>query len=343
MVQRVVLVTALLAIMITAFQRCKSLTMRRIRFYRTFPNMKLEEDRRVEFREKKSINLAPAASSPSTSGSAKGSDGAKCPFPHEIFTGKVASSSKPSESTIPGTLPTEIYTSNLDLVKKDGSNSVEEWEGYMNGFDWQLEQARRLLEGPGFAPIRMTLWEPILAIENLPRPGPIDAIRILLNNALSMMGLAESLDGAPVVQIVNNSKGSILQLISRIFDGDLAQLAGGPLFLLLQEYYKQYGPVFKLAFGPKSFIVISDPAMVKHILKDNPLKYDKGILAEILAPVMGKGLIPADPETWKVRRKAIVPGFHKAWLNAMVSGCHSHLINLLRALVLISVCLRFPP
>ena len=58
--------------------------------------------------------------------------------------------------------------------------------------------------------------------------------------------------------------------------------------------------------------------MVKHILKDNPQNYDKGILAEILEPVMGKGLIPADPETWKVRRKAIVPGFHKAWLNAMV-------------------------
>ena len=33
---------------------------------------------------------------------------------------------------------------------------------------------------------------------------------------------------------------------------------------------------------------------------------------------MGKGLIPADVETWKVRRKAIVPGFHKSWLNAMV-------------------------
>jgi cytochrome P450 family 97 subfamily B polypeptide 3 len=52
-------------------------------------------------------------------------------------------------------------------------------------------------------------------------------------------------------------------------------------------------------------------------LQDNPLNYDKGILAEILEPIMGKGLIPADPETWKVRRKAIVPGFHKAWLNAM--------------------------
>ena len=33
---------------------------------------------------------------------------------------------------------------------------------------------------------------------------------------------------------------------------------------------------------------------------------------------MGKGLIPADPETWSVRRRAIVPAFHKAWLNHMV-------------------------
>lgn len=35
--------------------------------------------------------------------------------------------------------------------------------------------------------------------------------------------------------------------------------------------------------------------------------------------IVPQGLIPADPETWKVRRRAIVPGFHKGWLNAMVS------------------------
>lgn len=33
---------------------------------------------------------------------------------------------------------------------------------------------------------------------------------------------------------------------------------------------------------------------------------------------MGKGLIPADPATWKVRRRAIVPAFHKRWLNNMI-------------------------
>jgi cytochrome P450 family 97 subfamily B polypeptide 3 len=42
------------------------------------------------------------------------------------------------------------------------------------------------------------------------------------------------------------------------------------------------GAAYKLCFGPKSFIVISDPVMAKHILKDNAKAYDKGVLAEIL-------------------------------------------------------------
>jgi hypothetical protein len=34
--------------------------------------------------------------------------------------------------------------------------------------------------------------------------------------------------------------------------------------------------------------------------QENTFNYDKGVLAEILEPIMGKGLIPADLETWKV-------------------------------------------
>ena len=207
----------------------------------------------------------------------------------------------------------------------DGSDTFDDdgWVGYMDGFDWQLEQARRLLEGPSFAPLRMTLWQPTTLDDAADRPkraapGLLDQTKILLNNAMQIAGIAESMDGAPMVQGVNTYNGSFGKFLSRVVDGNLQELAGGPLFLLLWDYYRKYGPVFKLAFGPKSFIVVSDPAMVKHILKDNSQNYDKGILAEILEPVMGKGLIPADPETWKVRRKAIVPGFHKAWLNAMM-------------------------
>lgn len=58
--------------------------------------------------------------------------------------------------------------------------------------------------------------------------------------------------------------------------------------------------------------------MAKAVLKSAPPQYCKGMLAEILEPIMGKGLIPADPQTWKVRRRAIAPGFHKKWLARML-------------------------
>jgi cytochrome P450 len=76
-------------------------------------------------------------------------------------------------------------------------------------------------------------------------------------------------------------------------------------------------------------------AEVTYVLQDNAFNYDKGVLAEILEPIMGKGLIPADLETWKPRRRAIVPAFHKAYLEAMVAmfgSCTHESIRSLSAL-----------
>ena len=80
----------------------------------------------------------------------------------------------------------------------------------------------------------------------------------------------------------------------------------------------RYGSLFKMCFGPKSFMVVADPVVARHILKENPKGYDKGALALVLEDIMGKGLIPADPETWSKRRRAIAPGFHKLYLARMV-------------------------
>lgn len=195
-----------------------------------------------------------------------------------------------SRSLRPMTLPNSIEsdtaviemktggkTHNMDAIlshRYEGAHKydyqgIEGWEGSMEGFDWQLEQARRVLEGPSFAPIRSKLWSPILNDSKLKKvpPGFFDASKILINNAFQIMGLAESMDGAPLVQGVNTFKGSPLKLLSRVLDGNLQELAGRPLFLLLHDYYVKYGPIYKLAFGPKSFMVVSDPVMVKHILK----------------------------------------------------------------------------
>lgn len=49
----------------------------------------------------------------------------------------------------------------------------------------------------------------------------------------------------------------------------------------------------------------------KHLALRTVLLNLQGILAEILDFVMGKGLIPADGEVWRVRRRAIVPALHQ--------------------------------
>ncbi|KAL6529812.1 hypothetical protein OROGR_015435 [Orobanche gracilis] len=88
-----------------------------------------------------------------------------------------------------------------------------------------------------------------------------------------------------------------------IAEGAVSDLFGKPFFFSLYDWFIEHGSVYKLAFGPKAFIVVSDPIIARHILRENAFSYDKGILADILEPIMGKGLIPADTDTWKQRRR----------------------------------------
>ena len=100
--------------------------------------------------------------------------------------------------------------------------------------------------------------------------------------------------------------------------GDIREIAGQPVFVPLFSLFLQFGAVFRLSFGPQSFVVVSDPDAAKHILQDNPANYSKGLLAEILDFVMGKGLIPADGAVWKMRRRALQPALHRKYIAAMV-------------------------
>nr|BAX73990.1 carotene hydroxylase [Euglena gracilis] len=134
-----------------------------------------------------------------------------------------------------------------------------------------------------------------------PRGTPLvagDTMQIFKHNIEQIYADMPSVDGAPLAE------------------GDLSDLTDGTMFKGLKRYFENFGSVYKLCFGPKSFIVVSDPLIAKWILTNNQC-FDKGVLAEILEDIMGKGLIPADPETWKTRRRALSPAFHKAWLDRM--------------------------
>ena len=100
--------------------------------------------------------------------------------------------------------------------------------------------------------------------------------------------------------------------------GDIREIVGQPVFIPLYKLFLAYGKIFRLEFGPKSFVVISDSQLAKQVLLTNASKYSKGLLAEILDFVMGQGLIPADGEVWRVRRRAVLPALHKKYIAAMV-------------------------
>jgi len=91
--------------------------------------------------------------------------------------------------------------------------------------------------------------------------------------------------------------------------GDIREILDQPVFVPLYQLFRLYGPIFRLSFGPQTFVVVSDPAMAKQVLLTNAGNYSKGILSEILEFVMGQGLIPADGEVWKRRRKCAVKGW----------------------------------
>ena len=103
--------------------------------------------------------------------------------------------------------------------------------------------------------------------------------------------------------------------------GDLLkeEVRAAPLFVPLYDYYREYGGVYNLGAGPKWFVVVSDPVAVRHMFKDNADAFSKGILTDIMKPIMGDGLIPAPKETWAKRRPTVGAGFHGAWLKKMTA------------------------
>lgn len=195
------------------------------------------------------------------------------------------------------------------------SQLIQSWNTpeSQKGFDWEIEKARRFFAGlrlredgvwvkkPSFFDFLVNQSRAASVSSDAPKPvNMIDVISLVTINILTNLGFGTGMAAVPDA-VIQKYEGSFFSFIKGVLGGDLQTLAGGPLFLLLAKYYHDYGPIFNLSFGPKSFLVVSDPVMARHILRESTAEqYCKGMLAEILEPIMGKGLIPADPATWKV-------------------------------------------
>ena len=165
-------------------------------------------------------------------------------FPSKGFTAPITSHSVPSTSIRSSLKDDETKTKEVkDVVEQHGQHDQPEIDPDAEGLPWWWE----------------LVWE--LDMMKLGEPGEDvifgDSANVLRTNIEQIYGGYPSLDGCPLAE------------------GELGDIADGTMFIGLQNYYKNYGSPYKLCFGPKSFLVISDPIQAKHVLRDASKCYDK--------------------------------------------------------------------
>lgn len=64
----------------------------------------------------------------------------------------------------------------------------------------------------------------------------------------------------------------------------------------------EYGPIYRLAAGPKNFVIVSDPDIARHVLRNYGTKYAKGLVAEVSEFLFGSGFAIAEGSLWTVIR-----------------------------------------
>lgn len=210
-----------------------------------------------------------------------------------------------------GSLPYEMLTTSKDT---DDFKSLE----------------KEYKSGMGVPFVNLSIRNVIASTRDISRSLGIDGIWLTFVNVLQTVGLSGDLvDGIPVqnkwINIVKDNldnfgkqdsasgQRQVTSFMKNMVMGQMERITGAPMPVFLEGYGESEG-VYKIVIGPRSVVVVADPLIVKRIFTSSQENYTKGILSEVLEPIMGKGLIPADPVTWKQRRRAILPGLHKQWL-----------------------------
>ena len=97
-------------------------------------------------------------------------------------------------------------------------------------------------------------------------------------------------------------------ILTRLIGGDLAALAADPLGEFVRR--SRQGGVVPLKIGLARGHLVSDPAIVRHVLVENNDNYDRRTPAfDALRVVLGNGLVTSGGAFWKRQRRIAQPAF----------------------------------
>ncbi|CAF1042337.1 unnamed protein product [Rotaria sordida] len=114
--------------------------------------------------------------------------------------------------------------------------------------------------------------------------------------------------------------GQYIPIVGEAFSIRRAILADDPMSYNI-EMTKKFGSYYHTSFGPLARLVISDPLLIRGVLKTNAHAYHKSTLIHlILGTILGsENLLMAEGNIHAQRRRLIAPVFQQQNLNSMIS------------------------
>ena len=101
-----------------------------------------------------------------------------------------------------------------------------------------------------------------------------------------------------------------LPLVGNLFQVDLSQMPAE-----LERRVAEYGTLYRLKFGPKTFVMVADIDLIHEVLRHRPTKYRRlGGIERLFKEIGANGLFSAEGDTWRRHRTLTAPAFNVAHL-----------------------------
>ncbi|WP_193369935.1 cytochrome P450 [Pelagibius marinus] len=118
-----------------------------------------------------------------------------------------------------------------------------------------------------------------------------------------------------------------VKLKGRPLLGVLPQLRADPL-RFFTRVARDHGDVVELSIGLDKMLMLNSPALIRHVLQDNRLNYEKSKFYDVLRSILGDGIFLAEGEEWLSQRKTAGRSFQGCQLRRMTAAMQEAVADL---------------
>jgi len=101
--------------------------------------------------------------------------------------------------------------------------------------------------------------------------------------------------------------------------GHLPELRADPL-QFFARIARDHGDVVELHFGLDKVLMLNNPVMIRHVLQDNRLNYEKSKFYDVMRAVLGNGIFLAEGDEWLSQRRTAARSFQGCQLKRMTAA-----------------------